>query len=207
VADAGRGDAKQLAEGIAWHAVIINQQEVMTNARRGIMIYQSSARLTSEVQSMRPIYVSVISLVVVLAATAQNKLNTRYNIDVDGISYPQSTPKEALASVVKAIRDQRINYMLAHLSDPDFVDQRVQSVHAGKFDELVKEVSGKLLNDPAAVKLLERFVQEGKWDNSDNNATATLKDARDKVFLRRAEFRWFLENKKNTDKDEKKDEK
>ena len=181
----------------------------MTNAGRGIMIYQSSACLTSEVKTMRPIYVTLASLALVLAASAQNKLNTRYNIDVDGISYPQSNPKEALTSVVKAIRDQRVNYMLAHLSDPDFVDQRVQAVHAGKFEDLVKEVNTKLINDPDAVKLLDRFVKEGKWENGDNNATATLKDARDKVFLRRAEFRWFLENKKNADKDkeEKKDDK
>ena len=45
---------------------------------------------------------------------------TRFGVASDFSSYPQATPKEALSSVLKAIDNKRIDYLLAQLSDPLF---------------------------------------------------------------------------------------
>jgi hypothetical protein len=40
-------------------------------------------------------------------------------------AFPQKTPREALASVIRAIEKGRIDYLAAHLIDPGFVDAKV----------------------------------------------------------------------------------
>jgi len=125
----------------------------------------------------------------------EGKLAKRYGIEVDLEIYPQGTPKEALASVLKAIERKRIDYLLAHLADPEFVDMRVR-VLGGKFEELVKETTAKLAADPTAVKELGRFLREGQWEGDDATASAQLKDVKERrVYMRKLEGRWFLENR------------
>jgi len=120
---------------------------------------------------------------------------TRFGVAADFSSYPQATPKETLSSVLKAIDNKRIDYLLAQLSDPDFVDRRV-AVHGSNFDALVGETTEKLTADMAALKLLRRFLQEGEWRSTDLTATVRLKDVRDRcVCLRKTQGRWFLENR------------
>jgi hypothetical protein len=46
------------------------------------------------------------------------KSTTRYGIQPNVELYPQSTPKEALGSVLKAIDAGRLPYLLAQLADP-----------------------------------------------------------------------------------------
>lgn len=118
----------------------------------------------------------------------------RFGIEADLNAYPQATPKDALASVLKAIDNKRIDYLLAQLADPDFVARRVES-HGGKFDELVKETAAKLAADPAAVKQLHRFLKDGAWDTHDTTASVCLKDVDDRrVSFRKVGGRWVLEN-------------
>jgi len=120
----------------------------------------------------------------------------RYGVLLNQQTYPQEDPKQALASVVKAIDRQRIDYLLAHLADPEFVDERVKEVYGGNFDELVKETTTKLKDNPAEAKLLERFLKEGEWDAKENTATASLKDVKDRqVFMKKIGKSWYLENK------------
>jgi hypothetical protein len=151
---------------------------------------------------MRLAVALLVALICLTVAPAQAppKLDPRYDLDYDSFNYPQGTPEKAMASVVKAIQDKRVNYLLAHLTDPAFVDQRVQDVHRGKFAELVKEVSHKLVNDPDSIKLLERFAKEGQFETGDTTASARLKDTNDKVFFRRIELRWFFQNQKKEEK-------
>src|SRR5262245_55933096 len=52
----------------------------------------------------------------------------RYGVTRDAKSYPQASAKEALASVLKAIRDRKFDYLVAHLADPAFVDDRVKRI-------------------------------------------------------------------------------
>lgn len=125
-----------------------------------------------------------------------SKLAKRYGIEVDLLEYPQATPQEALRSVLKAIDAGRINYLLAQLADPDWVDQRVKQLHQGKFDDMVEETRAKLANDKTSLKELRRFAEEGQWDITDTKATAQVKDVKDRVYMRKLEGRWFLEQRK-----------
>ncbi len=123
-------------------------------------------------------------------------LSSRYGIPLNTRLYPQNTPKDALASVISAINNKRINYLLAQLTEPTFVDRRVKELYGGDFDELVRETTAKLGNEPGSVKELSRFLKDGEWEVADTTATARLKDIKDRqVFLRKVGDRWFLENR------------
>lgn len=118
----------------------------------------------------------------------------RYGVEAEPLVYPQDMPKTALQSVLKAIENKRFDYLLAHLTDPEFVDQRVQMVHGGKFEGLVDETTEKLTKNPSTVKQLRRFLAEGEWEMDENRASAQLKDTQDRVFLKKIKDRWFFEN-------------
>ncbi len=125
----------------------------------------------------------------------------RYGIEADLDNYPQAEPKAALASVLKAIDQKKIDYLLAQLSDPQWVDERVQKVHGGRFEELVKETAAKLASDPTEVEELRRFLREGTWTENDSDAQVSLKEVPDRqVFLRKIGSRWYLENQKKQEK-------
>ena len=125
----------------------------------------------------------------------------RYGIEADLDNYPQAEPKAALASVLKAIDQKKIDYLLAQLSDPQWVDERVQKVHGGRFEELVKETAAKLASDPTEVEELRRFLREGTWTENDSEVQVSLKDVPDRqVFLRKIGSRWYLENQKKQEK-------
>jgi C-terminal processing protease CtpA/Prc len=53
------------------------------------------------------------------------KFDKRYGFIEDAKSYPQKTPTETLQSIIKAIIDERTDYMMAHLADPEYVDGKV----------------------------------------------------------------------------------
>ena len=118
----------------------------------------------------------------------------RYGVELDLDKYPQATPKDALASVLKAIEYRKIDYLLAHLADPKYVDHRVQQVHGGKFEGMVEEVTDKLSNDPGAVKKLHQFLDEGTWETQENTASVKFKEGTERVYLRKIDNRWFFEN-------------
>jgi len=134
-------------------------------------------------------------------ADQEERIPARYGIEPDLDHYPQATPKETLASVLQAIQRERINYLLAHLADPAFVDERVRG--AGRdFEAVVRETTTKLADNPQSVQELQRFLQEGEWESSDTAASAQLKDVKDRrVFLRKIRSRWFLENRQETKKE------
>jgi hypothetical protein len=147
---------------------------------------------------MRQAAVLLALFVGVAGVWAKDKPDKRYDIEADLETYPQDTPQKALESVIKAIADKKIDYLLAHLSDPKFVDARVKT--HGSFEEFVKEASDHLAKDPSVVKQFRRFLKDGTWDVNEPKASAKLKDLKDKgVFLRKVGDRWFLENR-TTDK-------
>ncbi len=134
-----------------------------------------------------------------MGATAQES-GARYGIEPDLDNYPQKTPKVALESILKAIQIKKVDYLLAQLADPAFVDRRVKEVHGGKFEEMVKETTSKLIDDPETVPLLRRFLKEGEWEDGDDAVSAKLKDVKERLFFRKSGGRWFLENRKGTAK-------
>jgi hypothetical protein len=143
-----------------------------------------------------------------LAAQAQpGKLARRYNHDFSATLYPQSTPNETVESIVKALDAGRTDYLLAHLADPSFVDPRIAEYKAfykgsdeGRalfaFERLVRETTLHFREDPALVKELRLFAKDADWDAKEDQAVGTLKKGSPRrVFLRKLEDRWFLENR------------
>jgi hypothetical protein len=120
----------------------------------------------------------------------------RYAIDADLDTYPQSTPKDALRAVLKAIDAQRIDYLLAHLADPDFVDQRVREL-GGRFENLLRVTTENLADDPESVRDLRRFSSDGAWQEGGGAASVKHKDIQGRqAFFRKMDNRWFLENRR-----------
>lgn len=118
----------------------------------------------------------------------------RFGIEADAKAYPQSTPKEALASVLKAAEAKRFDYLAAHLADPAFIDDRVKRVYGGKFDEQADDTKARL--DPFALKLLAKLLKDGKWEEEKGTATVTAEGVayRAARFVKKGE-RWYLSHR------------
>jgi hypothetical protein len=116
----------------------------------------------------------------------------RYGVEPDLKTYPQGTAKESLASVLKAIDLKRVDYLLAHLADPEWVDDRVKTDARG-FQALVTETTNHL--DAGRVKQLQRFAREGQQETLDNTVVIRHKDIKDRVVrLRKLDGRWYLQS-------------
>jgi hypothetical protein len=120
----------------------------------------------------------------------------RYGISAVRDVFPQSTAQETLASVIKAIDGRRMDYVLAQLADPDYVDQRVRDVHNGHFSALVDEANQELARDPGTVSRFRRYLKEGQWDAQDVTATVRLRDRPVVVAFRKVGQWWYLDNRK-----------
>jgi hypothetical protein len=119
--------------------------------------------------------------------------SSRHGMELDLKTYPQGTPRETLASVLKAIANKRFDYVVAQLADPAFFDERIKRLFAGKFDEQVMETRTKL--DGPTVKLLERFLNEGDWEATKSPVQVILKDVKDRglTFVKIGD-RWYWKN-------------
>lgn len=140
--------------------------------------------------------------------SAQEKLTRRYGFDASPAFYPQKTPDETLRSVVKAVENERFDYLLAQLADPQYVDQTIaqykslflmggdQAKTVLAFDRLVKETGRYFLEDPTLLKELRVFAKKADWQVKDDQAVGVVKTIQGrKVFLKKFEDRWFLENR------------
>jgi hypothetical protein len=133
-------------------------------------------------------------LVLALTADAQEGKDTRHGVALDIKTFPQATAKEALASVIKAIDEKKFSYLVAQLADPPFVDDRVKRLYGGKFEEQVKDTRSRL--DLSTVKLLKRFLKDGKWTLTKVDALVQLDDVKDRcVRLIQRDGRWYLEHR------------
>jgi hypothetical protein len=120
--------------------------------------------------------------------------DSRYGVALDTKAFPQATPKEALASALAAIEKKKFNYLVAHLADPTFVDDRVKRVYAGRFAEQVLDTQARL--DPPTVKQLKRFLDSGKWTIDKTSAVVQLDDVKQRcVNLVKKDGRWYLEHR------------
>jgi hypothetical protein len=117
---------------------------------------------------------------------------TRYGIAPDLKAYPQGTAKETLASVLKAIESKRVDYVVAQLADPAFVDDRVRRLYGGRFGEQVEDTRARL--DPLTVKLLQRYLKDGDWQDEKDRVTVRLKDHDRRIYFKKIRDRWFMEH-------------
>jgi hypothetical protein len=136
------------------------------------------------------------------------KPTRRYGFEVDEFTYPQKTPKEAMKSIAFALDRKKMEYMLAQLVDPDYVDYwvdrfkkdfvrgREEAKTLLAFDRLVHETNQYYRKDPLIQKDLRVFAKKADWSEEGNVAVGTvLAIPARKVFLRRIDERWFLENR------------
>jgi hypothetical protein len=129
-----------------------------------------------------------------LLALAQD--TARHGVALDPATYPQGTPQQTLASLLKAIEAKRLDYVVAQLAEPGWVDERIKRLYAGKFEEQVADTRARL--DPVAVKLLQRLQKEGEWKIADKEAHLSAKDVADRsVYLKKLGDRWVLEHKQS----------
>ena len=148
--------------------------------------------------------VLTIVLLVMPTVSAQEKAPARFNIESDLDRLSQKTAKDTLRSVLTAIEAKRINYVLAHLADPVFVDQRVKDT-GGRFEVMVQETTKKLDSDAESLPELRKFLTDGEWKEEETTASASCKDVRGKmIYFKKIGNRWFLENRTSPAKDKEK---
>jgi hypothetical protein len=144
-------------------------------------------------------WIAIVAIAGLLAASAfaqkpDNFVTNRFGIDPDLDGYPQTTPKDALRSVLRASDAGRFDYVIAQLTDPAYAEKQVKE--SGSFEKFVAIVKAKWANDPESVKELRRFVSDGNWEETGDTAVAKLKDAKGRqVYFKRVGNRWFLENR------------
>jgi hypothetical protein len=150
----------------------------------------------------------------VLTAPAQDEgpagdpLAVRYGLPVNALSYPQSTPLEALKAFVRALDKNRMEYLVAQLADPRFIDERVAEYRMGvssgsdqartflAFDRMVREVGEHYFADPQLQRELRLLARDAKFEVNDNQALGVAESVPNRrVYLRRYGARWFLENR------------
>jgi hypothetical protein len=140
---------------------------------------------------------------------AKKKIPPRFGYPVDEMYYPQDSPKKAMKSIAHALDRKKVNYLLAHLTDPAYVDYWVDRIKAGysqgkeeakilmAFDHLVRRTEQYFEDDSLLLKDLRIFAneKEADWEEKDDLAIGTVKTIPGrKVFLRRIDERWFLKN-------------
>ncbi len=114
----------------------------------------------------------------------------RYGQEVDLRLYPQSTPQQAIESVIEAMRAADITYMLAHLVSPTEVDRKLKGDRDAFRQLAVKATPEKT---KAMVTELQKLLDDGTWTMRRNLCWATIDGTRD-LTLERIGRRWFMHN-------------
>jgi hypothetical protein len=78
-------------------------------------------------------------------AAVPEEIPPRYGQQFRPKSYPQATPKEALASVIAAVDQGDYAYLAAHLLDPAFVDARLDAMTDGPSNPYRKTAEAELI--------------------------------------------------------------
>jgi predicted transcriptional regulator len=91
------------------------------------------------------------------------KVPVRHGVTLNIRSYPQGTPKETLASVIKAIEDSRFDVLVAHLIEEQLIEKRAAE-HGkqleGDAEKKLEDLRKKQLANPLSVPKGERLPNE-----------------------------------------------
>jgi hypothetical protein len=170
---------------------------------------------------------AVLLLAAPLPAQPKAEPPPHFGVAAETEFYPQDSPKQAMASIAKALDRGRIDYLLAHLIDPAFTDATFVKYYRQKYgktpDEdrtlprsdfesrikaalasFVGEVKDHLAAEPKQTLRLNRLLKEGSVEESGTSATVTLKDAPGVALnLKQADGRWFMANALEAEKTKK----
>jgi hypothetical protein len=137
---------------------------------------------------------AVVLLLGSALVAADKPTTTRYGVPLDLKVYPQATAKDALASILKAAEAKRIDYLVAQLADPAYIDEQVEKRFGGKFERQVEDTTLRM--NASTLQLFQRFVKDGEWTGEKQEECVRLKDVQDRcVYFRRVGDRWYLENR------------
>ena len=114
----------------------------------------------------------------------------RYGQEADLKLYRQSTPQEAIESVIKAMKAADITYMLAHLVSPTEVDRKLKG-DRDAFQKLAVKATPE--KTKAMVTELQMLLDDGTWTMRRNLCWATTDGKRD-LTLEKIGRRWFMHN-------------
>src|SRR5260370_9757301 len=118
---------------------------------------------------MRGMLACLLGLSMISQAAAQEKKPVqpaaRFGITADLETYPQGSAKQALQSVAKALDRKRVEYILAHLSDPAFVDEHGQKFD-GKFNDLVQEPVKHFAHTPKQTHQFRKYLTHAEEPKS-----------------------------------------
>jgi hypothetical protein len=144
----------------------------------------------------------IVLFMMVNLATIQNHIQAqavkesgRYGIAVDEATFPQNSPENLRKSLLKALESDKIDYMLAHLAHPAFIEKNVREVHEGDFSKQVSETKEKLKNGLKTP--LETLLKTGKLEYSEKAGTIKDPGLKDFVIHMKLENnKWYMENNK-----------
>lgn len=144
----------------------------------------------------------IVLFMMVNLATIQNHIQAqavkesgRYGIAVDEATFPQNSPENLRKSLLKALESDKIDYMLAHLAHPAFIEKNVREVHEGDFSKQVSETKEKLKNGLKTP--LETLLKTGKLESSEKAGTIKDPGLKDFVIHMKLENnKWYMENNK-----------
>lgn len=144
------------------------------------------------------------------------ELPPRFGVPAETELYPQTSPKTTMISITKAFQRNRIDYLLAHLIEPSFVDAKVAQFYRLKFgkspeedrenpdhqkrirdafDDLMKEVNKHMSDEPKQSGYLMKLLNEGSIEEAGTSAKVTHKDAPNVALsLLQVDGRWYMIN-------------
>ena len=116
---------------------------------------------------MRTLILSAAMLILAAPAFGQQKKPEpppHFGVPAETEFFPQDSPKQALASIAKAIDAGRFEYLLAHLVDPAYTDAVFAKFYRQKFGKLPDDDRGLSPAEQSArtKEALAAFVNEVK---------------------------------------------
>jgi len=140
----------------------------------------------------------LVSFVVTGSYAQDDKIPDRLGVAVNLDFYPQGSPKAALASVLKAIKNERSDYILAHLMEPGYVDKRMKETRSTPI-KMQAEIAAHMKQDAEVATDLKAFSLAGETTETDQTAVIKLKDVNDRaIYMKRIGSRWYMENRRTT---------
>ena len=135
--------------------------------------------------------VAAIALWISSAVVAEEaNPNLRYGIPVDRTRFSQDGPQQTVRSIVRALNDGKVAYMLAHLIAPDDVDAKLKLDRAA-----LRQLAGKATPESTGElrDALLDHLEQGRWIIKGGRALSEVQGRAD-LTLERIGGRWYMHN-------------
>lgn len=122
----------------------------------------------------------------------------RYGIGRDLNAFPQDSPLTLKSSILKSLEAGRIDYLIAHLTDPKFIDPRIAKSFEGKLENQARETKAKLVGTELGNQL-KLILQGGQLTIKGNEAVIIHPKLGNGLIVRflKIEKLWYMDNRKS----------